>query len=182
MTTPILPPKILLIETDQALADAIQAPLGNSRTGSFDVEQVCRLSDDDTIERQAIEDALNVENERAQFTLNSIGNAVLCTDICGKITYLNLVAKKMTGWSREEAAGRCLPEVFKIVDGETRQTAPDPVERAFRQNKTVGMTVNCVLIRRDGCESAVEGSAAPIHDRAGQVIGTVIVFHDVRSK
>jgi len=59
MTTPILPPKILLIENDQAVADAIQAPLANSRTGSFDVEQVCRLSDDDAIERKAIEDALN---------------------------------------------------------------------------------------------------------------------------
>jgi PAS domain S-box-containing protein len=258
MPTPIRPPKILLIENDQAVADASQAALANSRTGSFDVERVCQLSDaiallskkgiggllvnlsppdshgietfdklhgvapdvpvlilgdsnnealakeavdrgaqdyllpghlnsyslpralHNAIERKAIEDALNVEKERAQVTLNSIGDAVLSTDISGNVTYLNLVAEKMTGWSREEAAGRALAEVFKIVDGATRLTVPDPMEMAIKQNKTVGMTVNCVLIRRDGCESAIEGSAAPIHDRAGQVIGAVIVFHDVR--
>jgi diguanylate cyclase (GGDEF)-like protein/PAS domain S-box-containing protein len=132
-----------------------------------------------SIDRKATEDALYLEKERAQVTLNSIGDAVLCTDISGKITYLNLVAEKVTGWSREEAAGRALAEVFKIIDGTTRQTAPDPTEMAIKQNRTVGLTVNCVLIRRDGCESAIQDSSAPIHDRAGQVIGAVIVFHDV---
>jgi diguanylate cyclase (GGDEF)-like protein/PAS domain S-box-containing protein len=255
MTT--LPAKILLIENDPAVADAIQAALANSRTGSFDVERVCQLSDalallskkevggvlvnlslpdslgietfdklhgvvpdvpvlilgdanneplakeavdrgaqdyllpvhlnsyslpralHNAIKRKVIEDALYAEKERAQVTLNSIGDAVLSTDISGNISYLNLVAEKMTGWSREEAAGRALAEVFKIVDGATRLTVPDPMEMAIKQNKTVGTTVNCVLIRRDGCESAIEDSAAPIHDRAGQVIGAVIVFHDV---
>src|SRR5258707_467812 len=131
------------------------------------------------IERKAVEDALYVEKERALVTLNSIGEAVLCTDISGKITYLNLVAESMTGWRREEAVGQPLAEVFKIVDGATRKTARDPMEMAVEQNRTVGLTVNCVLIRRDGFESAIEDSAAPIHDRAGRVIGAVIVFHDV---
>jgi diguanylate cyclase (GGDEF)-like protein len=85
----------------------------------------------------------------------------------------------MTGWGREEATGRPLAEVFQIIDGPTRKTARDPMEMAVEQNKTVGLTVNCVLIRRDGFESAIEDSAAPIHDRAGTVIGAVIVFHDV---
>jgi diguanylate cyclase (GGDEF)-like protein/PAS domain S-box-containing protein len=131
------------------------------------------------IERKSVEDALYVEKERALVTLNSIGDAVLCTDISGDITYLNLVAETMTGWGREEATGRPLAEVFRIIDGPTRKTARDPMEMAVEQNKTVGLTVNCVLIRRDGFESAIEDSAAPIHDRGGRVIGAVIVFHDV---
>jgi diguanylate cyclase (GGDEF)-like protein/PAS domain S-box-containing protein len=131
------------------------------------------------IERKAVEDALYVERERAVVTLNSIGDAVLCTDISGNITYLNLVAETMTGWRREEAIGKPLPEVFRIVDAPTYKTARDPMAMAVEQNKTVGLTGNCVLIRRDGFESAIEDSAAPIHDRAGRVIGAVIVFHDV---
>src|ERR1700675_1311495 len=68
------------------------------------------------IERKAVEDALFVEKERAVVTLNSIGDAVLCIDISGSITYLNLVAESMTGWPREEAIGKPLPEVFRIID------------------------------------------------------------------
>jgi diguanylate cyclase (GGDEF)-like protein/PAS domain S-box-containing protein len=131
------------------------------------------------IERKSVEDALYFEKERAVVTLNSIGDAVLCTDISGNITYLNLVAETMTGWRREEATGKRLAEVFRIIDGPTRKTARDPMEMAVEQNKTVGLTVNCVLIRRDGFESAIEDSAAPIHDRTGRIIGAVIVFHDV---
>src|SRR5216684_3227783 len=131
------------------------------------------------IERKAVEDALYVEKERALVTLNSIGDAVLCTDISGNVTYLNLVAESMTGWPREEAIGKPLTEVFQIIDGTTRKTGRDPMEMAVAQNRTVGLTVDCVLIRRDAFESAIEDSAAPIHDRAGRVIGAVIVFHDV---
>jgi diguanylate cyclase (GGDEF)-like protein/PAS domain S-box-containing protein len=131
------------------------------------------------VERKGIEDALYVEKERAVVTLNSIGDAVLCTDIFGRITYLNIVAEKMTGWPRAEAIGRPLAEVFRIIDGGTRQTARDPMDMAVKLNKTVGLTPNCVLIRRDGYEAAIEDSAAPIHDRSGRVIGAVIVFHDV---
>jgi len=257
MTTPILPPKILLIESDPVAADEIRAALAAAGSGSFDVEWVRQLSEGierlskrgiaavllalslpdsqgietfnklfaaapdvpililggnanealakqavgcgaqdyllpghldsyslpralrNAIERKAVEDALFVEKERAVVTLNSIGDAVLCTDISGNITYLNLVAETMTGWRREEATGQPLAEVFRIIDGATRKTARDPMEMAVEQNRTVGLTVNCILIRRDGFESAIEDSAAPIHDRAGRVIGAVIVFHDV---
>jgi diguanylate cyclase (GGDEF)-like protein/PAS domain S-box-containing protein len=125
------------------------------------------------------EEALFEEKERAQVTLNSIGDAVLTTDLAGNLTYLNLVAEKMTGWSREDAQGRPLDEVFKIIDGKTRQAAANPAQRALEEDRTVGLAADCVLIRRDGFESAIEDSAAPIHNRDGQVSGTVIVFHDV---
>ena len=131
------------------------------------------------IERKAIEDALYLEKERALVTLNSIGDAVLCTDMHGKVTYLNLVAETMTGWSRTEAIDQPLNVIFRIIDGATRKAAKDPMEMAVEQNRTVGLPMNCVLIRRDGYESAIEDSAAPIHDRRGRVIGAVIVFHDV---
>jgi diguanylate cyclase (GGDEF)-like protein/PAS domain S-box-containing protein len=129
--------------------------------------------------RRPVEDAWYLEKERALVTLNSIGDAVLSTDISGKITYLNLVAEKMTGWSHQEAFGKPLAEVFKIIDGATRKAARDPLEMAVEQNKTVGLTANCILIGRDGFECAIEDSAAPIHDRRGRLVGAVIVFHDV---
>ena len=256
MITQILPPKILLIQSDAAAADKIRAALTTGGSRSFELEWVLELSEGlarlskggidavllelslpdshgletfdklfnsvpeipililgngnealakeavgrgaqdyllaghldsyslpralhSAIERKAVEDALYFEKERAVVTLNSIGDAVLCTGISGNITYLNLVAEAMTGWRREEATGKPLAEVFRIIDGDTRKTARDPMEMAVEENRTVGLTVNCILIRRDGMESAIEDSAAPIHDRAGRVIGAVIVFHDV---
>src|SRR4029077_11026019 len=114
------------------------------------------------IERTAVEDALYVEKERALVTLNSIGDAVLCTDISGNITYLNLVAESMTGWPREEAIGKPLAEVFQIIDGATRNPPRDHMDLTVAQNRRVGLTVGWVLIRRDAYESAIEDSAAPI--------------------
>ena len=131
------------------------------------------------IKRREIEDALFVERDRAQVTLNSIGDAVLSTDISGNITYLNPVAEKMTGWARAEASGRPLTEVFQIIEGDTRAVARNPMALAIKENRAVGLSADCVLIRRDGTERAIEDSAAPIHDRTGRVAGAVIVFHDV---
>jgi diguanylate cyclase (GGDEF)-like protein/PAS domain S-box-containing protein len=131
------------------------------------------------IERTAIADALFVEKERAEVTLNSIGDAVMSTDESSAVSYLNAVAENLTGWSLTEAAGRPVEEVFRIVDACTREPGPNPMALAMRENKTVGLTPNCMLIRRDGFESAIEDSAAPIHDRQGKVTGAVMVFHDV---
>ncbi len=128
---------------------------------------------------RAVEGALFEEKERAQVTLNSIGDAVLSTDIAGNVTYLNLVAEKMTGWSREEALGKPLLDVFKIIDAKTRLPAPNPAQRAIEEDETVGLAGDCVLIRRDGFEAGIEDSSAPIHNRDGRVAGAVIVFHDV---
>jgi diguanylate cyclase (GGDEF)-like protein/PAS domain S-box-containing protein len=131
------------------------------------------------IERKALEEALFVEKERAQVTLNCIGDAVACTDISGNITFLNLEAEKMTGWSLQDAAGRPMTEVFRILDAANRETTPNPMDMAVRQDRTVHIPVNCVLIRRDGFEIPIEDSVSPIHDREGQSTGAVIVFRDV---
>jgi diguanylate cyclase (GGDEF)-like protein/PAS domain S-box-containing protein len=131
------------------------------------------------IERAANAEALFEEKERAQVTLNSIGDAVMSTDVSGSITYLNAVAEVLTGWPCDEAKSHPLEEVFQIVDADTREAVPNPMKLAISQNKTVGLGPNCILVRRDGVESSIEDSAAPIHDRRGTVTGAVMVFHDV---
>jgi diguanylate cyclase (GGDEF)-like protein/PAS domain S-box-containing protein len=131
------------------------------------------------IERAANAEVLFEQNERAQVTLNSIGDAVMSTDIAGNVSYLNIVAENLTGWPQVEALGHPLEEVFQIIDGTTRTKVRNPMTFAIRENRTVRLTPNCVLIRRDGAESPIEDSAAPIHNRLGEVTGAVIVFHDV---
>jgi diguanylate cyclase (GGDEF)-like protein/PAS domain S-box-containing protein len=130
-------------------------------------------------ERETAEEALFVEKERAQVTLNSIGDAVLCTDNEGRVTYLNVVAEDITGWTAAEAAGKPVEEVFVIIDSTSGEFCKSPLRLAIERNKTVGLTPHCVLRRRDGTEFAIDDSAAPIHDRQGMATGAVIVFHDV---
>lgn len=131
------------------------------------------------LERSAYAEALFLEKERAQVTLNSIGDGVISIDVAGHVTYLNAIAESMTGWSRQEAYGRPLQDVLRIIDGDSREPALNPLAMAMLHNKTVGLSANCILVRRDGHESAIEDTAAPIHDRRGKLTGAVIVFHDV---
>ena len=130
-------------------------------------------------ERKIIEEVQFAEKERAQATLDSIGDAVICTDASDNITFLNHVAETMTGWSLKEAAGRPMAEMILIVDAITRKPILDPMKKAASQNQKGNLPLNCVLIGRDGSEVSIEDSVAPIHDRDGQVTGAVIVFHDV---
>jgi diguanylate cyclase (GGDEF)-like protein/PAS domain S-box-containing protein len=131
------------------------------------------------IERKTMEEALYAEKERAQVTLNSIGDAVACTDNSGHLTFLNVVAEKLTGWSWQEAAGKPMAAVFRILDAGNREAIPNPMEMAVRRDDTVHLPSNSILVRRDGFETPIEDSVAPIHDRDGQVTGAVIVFRDV---
>jgi diguanylate cyclase (GGDEF)-like protein/PAS domain S-box-containing protein len=131
------------------------------------------------IERKSLEDALFEEKERAQVTLNSIGDAVACTDLSGNLTFLNVVAEKLTGWSWQEAAGLPMADVFRILDTTNREIIPDPMDRAVRGDQTVHLPANSILVRRDGFEIPIEDSVAPIHDGEGRAAGAVIVFRDV---
>lgn len=179
-TAPMIPILLLVSAEDEELAKTA-TKLGAQdylHRGHLDAYWLPRMLRG-LIERREVEEALFAEQERARVTLDSIGDAVLSTDIAGKVSYLNSVAEKMTGWSGDDARGRSLAEVFRIVDEVTREPAPDPLALAMRLNKTVGLTENCILIRPDGSESAIEDSAAPIHDRSGQIAGAVIVFRDV---
>jgi diguanylate cyclase (GGDEF)-like protein/PAS domain S-box-containing protein len=117
--------------------------------------------------------------ERAQLTLNSIGDAVMSTDVTGKITYLNPAAERMTGWSREAAAGHPVEDVYRIIEGTTREAVQSPTASAIREEKTITPPPTCVLIRRDGGEVPIEDCAAPVRDHRGHVTGAVMVFRDV---
>src|SRR5882724_1509879 len=131
------------------------------------------------VERKIMEEALFAEKELAEVTLNSIGDAVACTDSSGKITFLNLVAEKMTGWSWREAANRPMADVLRIMDAQNQETIPNLMEMIVGQNGTVHLPANSVLIRRDGFEIPIEDSVAPIHNREGHATGAVIIFRDV---
>jgi diguanylate cyclase (GGDEF)-like protein/PAS domain S-box-containing protein len=132
-----------------------------------------------TLERKSIEESLFQEKERAQVTLDCIGDAVICTDLVGNISFLNPVAEQMTGWSGSEAIGQPLADAFRIMDATTRVSTPNPMAKAVRQNRSGSLPANCILVRRDGNEIFIEDSVAPIHDRDGLVAGSVLVFRDV---
>ncbi|MEO8628289.1 MAG: EAL domain-containing protein [Betaproteobacteria bacterium] len=131
------------------------------------------------IERKSMEEALFEEKERAQVTLNSIGDAVICTNVSGNISFLNRVAEDVTGWTRQEAENRPTTEVFRICDAATREPIPNPFERAVAKDHAVHLPPNSFLTRRDGLEIPIEDTVAPIHDRAGRPAGAVIVLRDV---
>lgn len=116
--------------------------------------------------------------DMALITLDAIGDGVLVVDTGGKLIYVNKVAEKMTGWPREEALGRLVEQVFFIFDGDTRERAMSPAQRAIDEGKIVELALGSVLIQRDGEVLAIEDSAAPIRDRHGKIAGAVIVFHN----
>ena len=133
----------------------------------------------DITERKQAEETLFHEKERAQVTLQSIGDAVITTDAEGHVTYLNPIAEDITGWSSVEAQGQQLMQVFNAMHETTRQAVESPATVCLREQRSIALSQHIVLVRRDGVEFAIEDSAAPIRDRSGNIIGAVLVFHDV---
>jgi diguanylate cyclase (GGDEF)-like protein/PAS domain S-box-containing protein len=131
------------------------------------------------IQRKCVEESLYKERARAEIALNSISDAVICTDMAGNIDYLNIAAETLTGWSKEEADGRPVSEVFRIINGVTREPDLHTVDQVLQANKASRLPTDTILIKRDGSEAAIEDSASPIHDWDGKLTGVVIVFHDI---
>ena len=129
--------------------------------------------------RKRAELQLYEEKEKAQVTLQSIGDAVITTDADGCVEYLNPVAEELTGWDSQEAQGRPIAEVFHVISETTRQPVDSPITRCLREGRMVEMTEPSLLVNRRGQEISMQDSAAPIRDRAGRLIGVVMVFHDV---
>ena len=130
-------------------------------------------------ERESIQLKLIEEKERAQVTLSSIGDAVISTDIEGIVDFINPAAEQLTGWKSNEAIGQPLEIVFNIVNEATRMQCENPVDRCIRENKIIGLANHTILISRRGVDIAIEDSAAPIRNLKGDLIGIVLVFHDV---
>ena len=138
------------------------------------------LAAKEALERKSEE--LEQQREWFEVTLNSIGDAVITTNVDGRVTSLNPVAEAMTGWSVAEARGEPLERVFRIINEDTRRLAESPVAKALQLGKTIGLGNHTALISKDGTEVAIEDSAAPIRDRNGNVCGAVMVFHDVTKR
>jgi diguanylate cyclase (GGDEF)-like protein/PAS domain S-box-containing protein len=130
-------------------------------------------------ERANAEKAAQGEKERLRTTLHSIGDAVISTDMEGKVTYLNPAAETMTGWSDAEAVGLPITTVFEIINETTGNPAPNPIAAVLRNGETAGLAENTTIVRRGGGTFPIEDSAAPIRDSQGAITGAVIVFHDV---
>jgi len=130
-------------------------------------------------ERKRAEQAVFEEKERAEVTLQSIGDAVISTDTEGRVTFMNGVAERLTGWTLDAALSRPLAEVFHIVNETSRLRVDNPTEKVLRTGAVVGLANHTVLIGRDGSEWPIADSAAPIYDDDRHVLGVVLVFHDV---
>jgi PAS domain S-box-containing protein len=133
-------------------------------------------------ERKKAEAALWEQREWFRVTLDSIGDAVMAADTGGRVSFLNPVASTLTGWPPEEAQGRPIRNVLRTVNELTREPAEDIVERVLTEGRVVNMANHTALVGRDGTETPIEDSAAPIKDGAGNLLGVVIVFHDVTEK
>ncbi len=133
----------------------------------------------DITERKRAETQVFEEKEKAQTTLQSIGDAVITTDAEGRVDYLNAIAEALTGWPLAEAQGRPLTEVFGLLNEASRDSLEHPVLKCIREGQVIKPAEQAVLVNRKGQEIAIQDSAAPIRDRSGKVIGAVMVFHDV---
>ena len=132
--------------------------------------------------RRRAEEALRKQSEWLQVTLSSIGDAVISTDVEGRVTFMNRVAESLTGWSQAESLGRPLSEVFYALNEQNRQPIENPALRALSTGTIVGLANHTILIARDGTEWPIDDTAAPIRNEQGEVAGVVLVFRDITER
>jgi len=135
-----------------------------------------------TLVNVALRESLAAEKERLAVTLRSIGDGVITTDTKGKVTLMNRVAEKLTGWTEEEAVGKQLTKVFQTVNERTREKLENPVKRVLETGEVADFDDNTILIAKDGAELVVADSGAPVRDEKGSIIGVVLVFRDITEK
>ena len=171
-----------------ALRDAGEAIIGYLLIGTDNTvrkqveteRQQLLLGQEETNRRlQQANVTLRDSEELLSVTLNSIGDAVIATDSRARVTLMNPVAEHLTGWTRVQAAGRPIDEVFRIIGQETRQSVVVPVMETLAQGTIQGLANHTIVIAQDGRECAIADSCAPIRNRDGQVVGAVLVFRDV---
>ncbi len=136
----------------------------------------------DVAEQKAITQKIAAEGEWFRVTLSSIGDAVIATDSNGRVTFLNPVAERLTGWTNLEAAGKTLEAVFKIINEKTHLPVENLVKEVIQEGVVIGLENHTVLISKNGKVIPIEDSAAPIKDSNGDILGAIVVFHDVTEK
>ncbi len=148
------------------------------RDGSGRNIGLCGIARDIT-DRKLAEEELRESEEKLRTTLNSIGDAVIATDIDGIITNMNPVAEKLSGFTSAESVGQQLSDIFNIINSRTKQPAVNPVEQVLKSGAIIGLANHTMLISRSGAEYQIADSAAPILDADGNITGVVLVFRDV---
>jgi len=134
---------------------------------------------DFAVYRHEMERRLKDSQRWLSTTLRSIGDGVIATDARGRVQFMNPMAERLTGWAQDLVLGRECREVFRVIDGSTRETVSCPVMEALETGACVTLADGAVLVMRDGRESPVDDSAAPIIDEQGRISGAVLVFRDV---
>jgi PAS domain S-box-containing protein len=142
------------------------------------VAKVLKDQEDNSI---LIQDLLESKKDLST-TLNSIADAVISTDIKGIVVNMNPVAEKLCGWSEKEAIGKSLPEIFNIINSETRESILNPVGKVLESGRVTGLSNHTVLISKDGNEYHISDSAAPIRNDKNSITGFVMVFSDITEK
>ncbi len=132
--------------------------------------------------RRVAESTLQDYSERLHVTLKSMGDAMIATDLQGRVTMMNGVAETLTGWSEAEAVGRAIDSIFVILNQHTRLPVDSPVTKVLRDGVVVGLANHTVLIARDGTERAIDDSGAPIRDSSGALAGVVLLFRDITER
>ncbi len=145
-------------------------------------EKIVEATVKDITARKIAENRLYAEKERLSVTLKSIGDAVISTDIEGRVSFMNQAAEQLTGWSSEEAEGRRLSEVFVIINEKTRKKCVNPVEKVLETGEVVGLANHTALIARDGTERIIADSGSPIKDKNGKTFGVILVFRDITAQ
>lgn len=169
----------MMHKNSSVLFIAFDGKIGHGLKGEF-VQTHCILQD--ITERKQAEERLRKSEENLAITLNSIGDAVISTDVNGLVVQMNPVAEKLCGWRLTDAWGKPLSDVFKIINADTRQYIEDPVTRVLEHEETVGLANHTVLISKDGSEYQISDSAAPIKNKINEITGVVLVFSDVTAK
>ncbi|MFA6016142.1 MAG: PAS domain S-box protein [Gallionellaceae bacterium] len=150
--------------------------------GLIEERHLLDMREEGNIKLQQLNFTLQASEEKLGVTLSSIGDAVLTTDEKGCITLLNPVAEKLTGWKMSEASGRPVEEILNIINQEGRQPAVIPIYETLAHGTTHGLNTRTILITRGGTEHSIADSCAPIRERSGRVIGSVMVFRDVTAE
>src|SRR2546430_13533792 len=153
-----------------------RTPLGPSEDGLFLVTMR------DLTEWRDVQESLFRQKEQAIVALASIADAVITTDVAGRITYLNPTAERLTGWRTTEALGQPADTVLTLVSDATRQPIESIAARCLREGRSVDLGDGVLLVRRDGTDVPIGDSVAPLRDRHGTTIGVVLVFHDVTER
>ncbi len=158
--------------------DDSAAPIRDTVHGVTGVVLVFR----DVSERRRAEAAIRESREWLETTVQSIGDAVIATDQHGRVTLMNHVAEKLTGWPAGRAIGAPLEAVFRIINELTRKPLESPVQKVLAGDQVVGLANRTVLIARDGAEWPLDDSGAPIRDAQGNIIGVVLVFREITER